>query len=315
MEFSIAYFTNRKDPKIEWFAYTLKKEIESFNFAPAEIIIVDYYADEDGRRKFIQEKLGNWTALTPKLWHIPPKPCAVQGKHRKTSRNHFAAANARNTAFARCSNDYIVCVDDLSALNRGWLNQISHAMEHKYCVLGAYKKVLNLIVDPSGAISFNHHPPGVDSRWNSGSDAGIVRAAGSWLFGCSFGLPIEFAERVNGFDEACDMQGAEDYDFGIRLERAGAKIFYNRNLMTWESEEEHHSPGNEKFTRESKLMFYDGGMIGSDHVMLRRVMRENRSWTIGNDFTLSDLRKQILAGGQFPIPTREIDWRTDKPFE
>lgn len=309
---TIAYFTNRKDPKIEWFSATLQREINITGFAPSEIIIVDFYADEPERRKFIQEKIVNWTALTPKMWHIAPKPTVWQGKYRKTSQNHFAASNARNTAFAQCSSDYIVCVDDLSVLSDGWLNQVKHAAEHKYVVLGSYKKVLKMIVDPSGAYSFQDFPPGVDSRWANGSSSGIVRAGGSWMFGCSFGLPISFAEKVNGFDELCDSVGMEDVEFGIRLERSGCPLFYNRNMLTYESEEEHSAPGNEKFVRESKM--HKTGVM-SDWYIYNGVVRNQKTWTELNDFTLSDLRRNRLEGKDWPIPSREIDWRTEKPFE
>lgn len=311
MSLTIAFMTNRRDPKIEWFAHSLRREIRDSGWAPSEIIIVDYHTDDMGRRQYIEDKINPWTELSPKVWHIAPKPCAVQGAHRKTSKNHFAASNARNTAFAKCSSDYIACVDDLSVLNQGWLNQVKHAHDGKYVVLGSYKKVLNVICDPSGAFSFKDFPSGVDSRWSQGDPNGIKRVGGSWMFGCSFGLPIEFAEKVNGFDELCDMVGMEDVEFGIRLERAGCPIFYNRNMLTYESEELHHAQGNEKFLRES-LPHASG--VNSDWYIYNGVVHKPKTWTEGNDFTLSDLRKNTLAGLPFPLPTKTVDWRTGNPF-
>lgn len=314
MSLTIAYFTNRLDPMIDMFAKSLRREIRDTGFQPDELIIVDYHADEPGRREYIQERVP-FGDLAPKTWHISPKPCVWQGAHRFTKNNYFAASNARNTAIARCSSDFIACVDDLSVLAHGWISNVFHAMREQYIVLGAYKKVLNLKVDDIGAISFEPHPSGVDSRWGMGSGEGIVKAWGNIFFGCSFAMPVEAALTVNGFDEICDGQGAEDYDFGIRLERSGRKLFYNRNMLTYESEEGHGSPGNERFIRISKEMNYSGSRIGSDHVLLQRVTNEKRTWTIAKEYTLRALRDHMLAGGSFPIPTSpKYDWRDDKPL-
>lgn len=317
MSLTLAYFTSRRNPHLEWFAASLRREIAREGFRPRHILIVDFHADEQGRREETEAALGPivWD-LAPMVEIIAPKPCVWQGPHRLTTNQYFAASNARNTAFARCREDFIACVDDLSVFAPGWLNQVRHAMEHKYVALGAYKKVLNLRVDKEGGIGFDPYVPGVDSRWNSGAD-GIVMAAGSWFFGCSFAMPLEAALTVNGFDEICDGQGAEDYDFGMRVERAGYKLFYNRNMLTYESEEGHSTPGNQHFIRLSKPMPYDGQYnIGSDHVLLRRVMREtDRVTTISNHYNLRELRNSALAGQPWPIMQNpQHDWRDGTPL-
>ncbi len=317
MKITIAYFTARNDPKIEWFFRSLKRECKG-DYADLDLIIVDFHAEEHGRREAFYAICSMEMGRQPEEnWyrHVCPKPCAWQGKYKKTKNEHFAASNARNTAFALCRTDYIACVDDLSVLMPGWILQLQHGAQHRYLALGAYKKVINLDVDAQGNAHYEQFPPGVDSRWNNGSDTGIVAAAGSWLFGCSFGIPLESALRANGFDEACDGQGAEDYDFGIRIERTNIKIFYNRNMLTLESEELHHSPGNQKFIREMKMMKWENYDLGSDHVMLRKVQNEyNRCWTTKNDFNLREMRQKVLAGEPFPIPTITTDWRTGKPL-
>ena len=218
---TIAYFTCRRDPRTEWFFSSLKRE--AVNVDEIDIIVVDYHADDDGRREDFKYKFHQFFGEQPddKLRHVCPKPCIWQGKHRLTKNNYFAASNARNTAFALCRGDFIACVDDISALDIGWLPNVMHAKHHKYVALGAYKKVLKMSVNDHGGISYDEYPPGVDSRFSRGTDRGIMQVTGDWLFGCSFALPIEAALTVNGFDEICDGQGAEDYDFGIRLERAG----------------------------------------------------------------------------------------------
>lgn len=312
MNFTIAYFTARKDPKIEWFFRTLKREIENTKISPTQIIIVDFHADEPGRRDTIRSHFG---ITGCDLQHVTPKPSVWQGKHKLTKNEYFAAANARNTAFALCKNDFIACIDDLSAISPGWIDQIRHAIHHNYVALGAYKKVLKLSVDETGFISYTPFEPGVDSRWKSGAN-GVVPAGGGWMFGCSFALRIEHALKVNGFDEVCDGQGAEDYDFGIRLERSGVRLMYNRNMLTYESEEEHFTPGNQAFIRMAKPMQYDGGIIGSDHVLLRKVQFMERITTLSDHYNLRTLREHMLKGGEFPIPQNpRHDWRDGTPLE
>lgn len=310
---TIAYFTSRTDPKIEWFFRSLKRELKG-DFQNIEVIVVDYYmnVDPNGTRKSWMEKLLEAEGVTGlSVRHVPPKPSAWQGPHRFAKGEHFAASNARNTAFALCRGDYIACVDDLSVLMAGWFTQLRHSIEHKYLVLGAYKKVNNLSVDADGNPNYDPHPPGVDSRWNSGSDSGIVRAGGSWMFGCSFGLPLEYALKVNGFDELCDGTGMEDCEFGMRIERTGCKLFYNRNMLTLESDELHHIAGNQKFIREA-IMTKQGVM--SDWAILYGVRDTSKTWTLGNDFNLRDVREKVLRGEPFPKPTKDFDWRTGKPL-
>lgn len=308
---TLAYFTNRREPHFEWFCNTLSRELKANPGVEVDMLVIDYHAEDPDRREAFQHVFSTLTGRSS-IRVVEPKPCAVQGRYRKTSANYFAASNARNTAFALCRTNYIACVDDLSALNPGWLGQVLHAEQHKYVVLGAYKKVLELRVGNDGWISYTPFPPGVDSRWAQGSDNGIVRAGGSWMFGCSFGLPITAAEKVNGFDELCDMVGMEDVEFGIRLERAGCELYYNRNMLTYESEEMHSAPGNEKFIRES--VPHKSG-VNSDWYIYNTVVKTHKTWTEGNDFTLSDMRKSVFAGNPFPMPTKTIDWRTGQPFK
>ncbi len=160
----------------------------------------------------------------------------------------------------------------------------------------------------------------MDSRWGRGSQTGIVPWSGAGLYGCSFGLPTELALKTNGFDEACQLQSAEDYDFGIRVERAGGKFFYNINAASLESDEMHSVEPS--LPRESKLVLpqflpagYEGNPM-SDHVMLNRVRNEtNRISTIFNYTNLRQAREEFLASGRAMIPTGPVcDWRDGKPL-
>jgi hypothetical protein len=193
-------------------------------------------------------------------------------------------------------------------------------------VCGAYKKVLDLKVtaDPFN-VTWTDYPAGVDSRWNHGSDGGVVPWHGSGMFGCSFGLPLEAALEVDGNDAAHHGQGAEDTDLGIRLERAGWPVFYNRNLLTIESEELHH--GGSKLPMERKLVrrdllpkAYDSYVIAredekyySDHVVLNRLNNETDRILPLIGEGLREQREYYQRTGlvRLPLPG-QVDWRDGK---
>jgi hypothetical protein len=226
-----------------------------------------------------------------------------------------------------------VFVDDLSVLRRGWLDQVLHAAKDQYVVAGAYKKVKNLhyAPDPLGTGAVPHweeFPEGVDSRWSRGSDGGVVPWHGGGLYGCSFGVPLEAALEVDGNDAACNGQGAEDTDFGIRLERAGWPIFYNRNMLTLESEELHHD--GSKLPQERKLVTPDRLPPGyesyvmpnhaerhmSDHVVLNRLANETHRITPLLGENLRAARAHFQATGLVPIPRGDLtDWRDGTPLK
>lgn len=325
---SIAYFTSRLNPKIEWFFSSLKRSLQGREELIKELIIIDYYADKKGRKEkfktFFDQYYGDSDV---NLIHITPKPCPMQGKDKVTKEEHFAAANARNTAFIVCSSDYIACVDDVSVMKIGWFDQVYWSYEHGNVILGAYSKVNKLKVKEDGDIeSYEHLPTGVDSRLG-GEDApqGAIQVTGDWMFGCSFGLPIQKVEKVDGFDEACNLQGAEDYDFGIRLGRITDQIYYCRNMFTFESEELHTQPGNQKFVREAKMVTDKGLMpwkagVMSDHAMLQRVRETvNPKPFIGASLLYQRIHYQTT--GQFIVEYPKdsdgdfIDWRTGEKLK
>jgi hypothetical protein len=48
-------------------------------------------------------------------------------------------------------------------------------------------------------------------------------------------MPIDMFLAVNGSNEDCDSCGGEDYDLGIRLERNGYELYYNKLMFIYES--------------------------------------------------------------------------------
>ena len=348
MNVTLAFFTSRQNPRFAWWVDSLCRQTPPAELAAMQIVFVDAklwgigpevaarYLRAAGKFPLADPQWHDWrrreelTAVVAGRFdylHIPPKPSAWQGPFRWTDKDWFAASNARNTAIIVAERPYLVCCDDLSCLSPMWIDQVRHAATG-YIVCGAYKKLLEMNVVHGRLESFKENPAGVDTRWDRGSDTGIVPWSGAGLFGCSFGAPVELLTAVDGFDYYCDGQGAEDYDLGIRLERAAGtgRTFYNRNMLTWESEEAHTEEPT--LPRDSKMVPFDrlpdslkgeypNGLM-SDHVMLQSVMRETgRTLPLGRatPHSLAGLRDQWQREKLTPIPTEPaMDWRDGTPL-
>lgn len=279
---TIAYFTCRKDPKIEWFFRSLDRELKS-DWSNINILIVDYHHqfDEINRELEFKKIYEKYVEKGLNVKHVAPKPTPYQGKYKITKNNYFAASNARNTAFLHCDTSYIVCIDDLTVIKEGWLEVILWAKKNNFIVYGSYAKVKNLTCDELGNYTYNPDI-NLDSRFNNSviDNNFATKVAGSWLFGCSFGVPMEYVYKTDGFDESCDTIGAEDYDFGIRLGRLTENIYYSRQMFTYEDDDLHFSPGNIKFSRIKTLLTDKTKMkhkigIMSDHAMLQHCLESN----------------------------------------
>ena len=303
---TIAYFTCRREPKIEWFFRSLNRELKG-DWSLVNILIIDYWHQYEPEARYAEFKK-HWDIYPGcNVEHISPKPCPLQGKYKVTQNEYFAASNARNTAFLKCKTEYIVCIDDLTVIKEGWFNVVKWASSNNYVIYGSYAKVKDLICHEDGSYTFTDFPPGLDSRYKNPhlKNDFATRVAGSWLFGCSFGLPLKLALEADGFDETCDGQGAEDYDFGIRLGRLTIDIYYSKAMFTYEDEDLHFAPGNVKFVRESKKLTEDTKMtkyIGlmSDHAMLQHVLHSDHL-----PFTPNNLKTYIYSSSFKDL----TDWR------
>ena len=347
MNATIAYFTNRKNPRFHWFCDSLVRQMWPEDLAKLQVIFIDNlvwginadvgnrYLRAAGKFPLADTRWHNWARRDElaaavrgrfEYLHVPPKPCSWQGPFRYTQEDWFCAGNARNTAIILAEKPYLICVDDLSVLAPGWVDNARHAVQHGYVVAGAYKKLLKMEVNDGHLADHEENPKGVDSRWPHGSATGIVPWHGDALYGCSFGVPVELATTIDGFDAHCDGMGAEDYDFGIRLERAGGKIFYNRNMLTWESEEGHWDdkslPRRRKKMPPERLPDYlrakhpDG--LDCDHVMLNRIRSEPSRFAPLSRTTvhsLRSLRHQWAREKLVSIPeTCPEDWVDGMPL-
>jgi hypothetical protein len=269
-------------------------------------------------RNAVKERIG--------LVHVPPKDGLYQGPHRQTAGEYFSAANARNTALAVARGAYIVFVDDLSVLMPGWYARAACAAAEGYVVAGAYQKHTCMVVEDGVLTSSQSDPAGIDSRWSHGSDEAAVPASGGWLYGCSFGAPVETLLAVNGLDELCDAIGGEDYQLGLRLERAGASIRYDRRMWTMESEDLHDQPFAmkrinptlptdrymEKLARYGVPARATSGSTDASFMILDILYGRGDTWTVLNGYDISHVRRS----GSFPSP-RDMPatfWFDDTPL-
>lgn len=300
MNLTIAYSTCRREPHFDWFFESLARQCD---LASVRVVVVDYFAEEAGRRELL-------SALCPGVIHVSPKPSVWQGLYRLTSRDYFAPSNARNTALCHASDGWIAYADDLSVLMPGWMACVQEAMRLGHVRLGAYRKVCRLVVRDGLVVSFENHHAGWDTRWHSGSASAPVTASGSWMFGCSLVAPVEAFLAVNGWDEDCDPMGGEDYAAGMMMERHGWQFAYDRRMLTFESEEDHH--------KETPFLRIDKGASPNDasHRMLAMLLGGRD--VAPNYFGAGGIRAvrgRVLAGEAFPSPPLpEHDWRDGQPL-
>jgi glycosyltransferase involved in cell wall biosynthesis len=231
-------------------------------------------------------------------WSPPRGGSSSSSIIRRSLRDYFCASSTRNTAFAYARAPHVAFVDDLSVLLPGWLKAHMHAASQGHVLAGTTCKHRNIQVDDHGVVvSYDEFGPGRDSRLSQITEDWQA-CGGSWLFGGTFSVPLELALKVNGQDEIHDTIGGEDYDFGIRLERAGGAVRISRSCGTFEDEDGHHT--------EAAMVRLDKPWAGPDgpftsNYLLNKLLREPaRSWTIGNPYDLRAVRDQVLAGGAFP---------------
>lgn len=303
---TVAYITNRREPNIEWFFDSFRRECRG-DFTGIRIVVVDFWRDEDGRKQWMETRAPKDPGL---VVHVSPKPNVWQGKYRLTKQDYFAASNARNTALCCAFDGYIAYVDDISVLMPGWLSEVRRAESEGVIYFGAYMKVKNLSVADGVVLSREAYGPGVDSRWYHGSDFAPVPAGGGWLYGCSVAAPVESFLNINGWDEDADSLGSEDYIAGIMLERKGYKMFYSRRMLTLESEELHHI--------EPAFKRMDKGQSPKDksHAILNMVVGgRNAAPNYFGAGGIRAVRERVLRGEDFPVcQVPQHDWYDGQPI-
>jgi len=303
-EITVAYICGRKEPRIEWMLDSLCSQITGERI---HVIIVDFHGRSlDGDR---------WPKLAS-LRTAPPKPTIWQGPHRITRDNWWAKSSSSNTAIVLCETPWLQFLDDRLVLAPGWLARVREAATGQYVVCGSYEKRVGMRVE-GGTITELGSSIGVDPRRGTVAH----RAPGSWLFGCNFGLPLEWVLAVNGFEEGVDGLASEDSIFGKMLENAGYPIRYDAAMRVVEDRSQETGgsdvwqtlPTDRDRVLESvdcQMRRIDKGRspVDKSHAALARFATRRRT---DPAFTpdLRTLRARVRSGAGFPVPDPSGDYR------
>lgn len=322
MTLSIAYFTSRRNPAIEWFFHSLHRELKG-EYADVRLVVVDFWSQELPHHNWTQEDADkrrmHWKyQLLPNdvidLFFVAPKSNPWNGKDKITKVDWWAASSARNTAVCLAPDGWIAFVDDVSVLMPGWGDEVRRAMagDPKRICCGSYRKVFDLVVDMGNVVSLRDNPAGHDNRWGTGHDDHAVECGPNWMYGCSLIAPVEAFLEINGWNEAlCNGLSFEDVITGIQLSKKGYSFEYSRKMHTLESEELH--------AQLPVMKRSDYGVSPDDksHAVLR-MAQEGNGWhpNYFGEEGIRGLRQRVLAGEPFPVcQIPEHEWWTKTPLK
>ncbi len=298
----LVYVTHREEPRLDWFVESLDAQLEGDEL---EVVVVDGLFSPVRTDNVVAQVAGRFPVT-----HVPPKPSPYNGAYRRTREDLFAAANARNTGVIYTRRPYLVFVDDCSVLSPGWLAAVrEHAREGRV-VSGAYEKRKGMVVERGEIVSSEADDSGVDSRLGLADDEGFVQIVGGQLYGASIGIPRALMLAINGLDELCDPMGGEDYQFGIRLEWAGAPVFYDSRMLTTEAHDlEHHGhtprrvgrtlPPERYMAKLAEFGVFErstDGEYDNSHMVLDILYGTRETHAFGNDYNLAALGPDDLPG-------------------
>jgi hypothetical protein len=307
---TVALITGRKNARFDWWFQSLARQKGVKRIT--QVVVIDFFSqpcDSWTRADALKRQteiagIAGASGFAKMLTISPPRPNIWGGPHRIMRQNWWHASAARNTAFALCRNPFIALTDDRCAIADGWLPAVRRAMAGNYVMAGSYEKHHGLRVK-NGIVLGSEKQTAVDNRLAI-SNGRAVKGGGEWLYGCTFALPIAWAEKVNGFSEDyCDGTSMEDIIFGMCLTNAGYPIRFDPAARI--IEDRTPSECTETYRREDK------GVSPNDksHKLLEVFSSSKVSL---NSYSLADMRRDVLSGKPFPLPTAShIDWYDGKP--
>lgn len=311
---TLCYVTFRSNPKFEWWADSLIRQLANFSYKLDQIqrvVVVAFKPEAIDKDAIWRLKQRGLEVVVTK-----PMPSVWQGEHRLTKADFFAASNARNTGICLAPTSHICFADDLAVLMPSWLDQVMQALNssdlQNKVICGAYRKVNKLNVKFGVVESFEDHPPGNDQRLGYVTGDGPHPCDAQWAYGASIMFPMEALLTVNGYDTDCDSLSYEDTITGKMVQSQGYHFVFAPRMMTWESEELHHDSSNPRFIR------WDPGKSPNDksHAILNLIKNgRNRAPNYYGDEGIRGLRERILRGEPFPIiKVPQHEWFTGIPL-
>lgn len=279
MRLTIAFTTARSDPRVEWMLESLQPQVKAGD--EIELIVVD--SRGRGRAELVPVHCPWLTAIRV----VPSKPNVWCGPHRLASRDLCDIASARNTAIVLAQTNYVAFLDDRCWLDPSWLASVRRGYDERVSVLvGPYDK--------------SYDVGGLLDHRRSIAPMGQLGCGGSWLFGGNFCLPLAWLLEVNGFEEACDPTGCEDYVLGCMLANAGHRIDLDMAMSLRQDRTGQHN--------KLPTPRVDTGVTPNDrsHEINRRFLPLKRT-EITPDLTA--LRTRIARGEGWPVPDPTVEHR------
>lgn len=300
------YITCRENPQLSWFIESLYQQYITYKNNMGDVVIqlviVDYNLQYnklriDQFKNIINDKFD--------YIHVMPFPDAGQGPHKQTKENLFAASLARNTGVCYAKHPYVCFIDDLCWLTDNSFQKIVECAKLNVIVAFAYKKIFDLVIENNKLISTG--VINADHRLSIYNPDFLTEISGTHLFGYS-ACPLAEILKINGYDQITDGIGFDDVYFGVRLERAGNKIYYHSGIIFLETED--NCDVGHIFKRIDPLLTKEeyfkilgsygtidrwdkDGRFDSSHILLDLLLRPSY-YSEGNNYNLSELRNVIM---------------------
>lgn len=238
---------------------------------------------------------------------VAPKPNVWSGKYRLTPRDWWSTAAYRNTALCYATGDFIAYLDDRCVLLPTWLDAVRQARQEKYVVCGTYEKRDGMKVE-NGAIVDDGKTIGEDGRAAIAQGRRMI-CPGTWVYGCTFGLPVQWMLDVNGVDESWDSVSMEDTHFGQMLENNLFPIYHDPRMKMIED----RTGRTEHDMKRSSKEKHPHDKTDKTHTLIQKIWSNKRA---AHHWNLAEIREHILKGGSFPVPTTpDTDWFDGQPLK
>jgi len=145
-------------------------------------------------------------------------------------------ATARNKGIRKAGGKYLLILNDDALLepNAFKLHRETHAANpgKKISVLGLFALLPEYQAKPFGYMAQNS---GVLFWYNRMKSGGLYDY--NYFYTCNISVPRQAVLEAGLFDEDFNGPAAEDIELGLRLEKAGYKVFYRPEIIAWHHHE------------------------------------------------------------------------------
>ena len=223
------------------------------------------------------------------LVHVPPKYSRWRGPRRETDEDLPDSHGPRNTALCYLTGDYVVILDDCTAVADTWLEVLlqiaTRGAAARYSYRGVrdrrYKQEVNLRVE-DGFVTLAKRP---DVRIRSCGPASMKGNTGAY--------PLSVLKRIGGFDEwFSGSYGYVDIEVAIRAQRTECQFLMSDGLRVYEFEDTH-----EPYTQNVEAMTGQLNRPKLNKLGLELSEKKTRiyDWVLprGPQPTLDELRMQL----------------------